>query len=270
MKPCDKCKRLHAEPQCPFCLTRRQMVIGAAAIVAAPLALKAQDPPAPAYGVARPPEPVDKALDLLDPTQEGWMEDVGLISAAKAWSSHAAKTRVTLLATHVVGKNPATKAPTIVTLVKAEKESVTIRVERQKQKPVERGLPIATGITSDAKVTDLTKETIEIDGTKFECDVKSYEMVGRTFKVWSHKELPFGFAKVSSGDETMKLVKAKDSITVKAGTYDCSLWETTTPSGTRRVWRSDKMPGLTVKSEIKSKDGDETMTVEAQSVVEGK
>jgi hypothetical protein len=265
---CQKCNRLYRESACPFCcgVTRRELGMIAAALVVAPMAVAGQDAK-PAYGVARPPEPIDKVVETIDPTHEGWLEEVGLVNPVSSWASHAPGTKAILL---VSGQEA--KRATTALLLKVDKEAVTIRIEGARRMPNERKLAVGTGITEDAKVTDDGKETMELGDRTFECDVKSYEMPGRTFKVWHCKEAPLGTVKIVCGEETTRLVKAKESMTVKAGSYDCSLWETKGPSGTRRTWRSEKMPGLTVKAEITQKiDGVEAKyKIEAQSVVEGK
>jgi hypothetical protein len=263
------------EAACPFCqtpfgLTRRDFAVGAAAFAAVGLAPVADAARAPEmqqeeYGVPRPvPEPVGPSA--VDAIYDDWLSEVGILNAAESWATHKPQTVVRYSSTD--GSRPARVNATL-TLMKVADAAVTINIGLVGRKAEERVFARGAGIPKDAKVTDEGKETIEVDGTKYECEAKAHELPGRTFKVWWCKDAPLGFAKVTCGEETTRLVKAKESVKLAWGEADCSVWETTVGDTVRKVWRSEKTPGLVVRLETMTKKA-LTLKVEIAAMTEGK
>ncbi len=283
MGPCPKCRRhvCLSETACPFCgqpfgMTRRDLVgmaAAAATLAIAPVADAAREPrdQAEEYGVRRPdPMPIERSR--IETIFSGWMTEIGLINPANSWADHKPDTSVSYLSSE--GTREILNAH--LKLLKVADGAISLQVrtsqagggEGPAHKPEERTIARTTGINKDAKVVDDAKETLDVAGTKYDCVVKSYELPGRTFKVWSCKDAPLGIVKVSCGDETMKLTKASDTIKTKAGDYDCSVWESTIGETTKTFWRSSKVPGLVVRAVEKNKST--TFTIELTSMKEGK
>ena len=278
MGPCPNCKR-HvslSERACPFCgqefgMTRRDLVgiaAAAATLAIAPVADAAREPwhQAVEYGKPRPePEPVGRTpADLI---YSSWMADAGIFNPANAWASHKPGTIVTYVSANA--PKPARLSATI-SLEKVADAAISLKITPVSKKTEERTFGRNSGITKDAKVVDESKETIEIDGVKYDCALKTYEMPGRTFKIWSHKDAPSGVVKVVCGDETTTLVKAKETIKTKAGDFECSAWETVAGTTSTKTWRCEKAPGLAVRVIEAVKGAETSITVELSSITEGK
>ncbi len=278
MGPCPKCSRhvCLSEKACPFCgeafgISRRDLVgfaAAAATLAMAPVADAALEPwhQAVEYGEPRPePEPTGRSpADLI---YSSWMADAGIFNPANAWASHKPGTIVTYVSANAPRR---ARLSATMSLEKVADAAISLKITPVSAKAEERTFGRNNGITKDAKVVDDSKETLEIDGTKYECAMKTYEMPGRTFKIWSHKDAPFGVVKVTCGEETTTLVKAKETINTNAGAFECSAWETVAGTTSTKTWRCEKAPGLAVRVIEVVKGADTAITVELNSITEGK
>jgi hypothetical protein len=285
MITCTGCKRLfrNDEKLCPFCgadagMTRRQAGLAAAALLIAPAALAAQQPkpadqdPKPAYGVPRPVEVEPAVPAAIEALTRDWLPSVGILDHASTWVSKKVGTTVSFAVSQSAKRLGASTGSLTIRLVKAEKDAVELSLESRGMPARKQKMTPSSGFTDDARVVSEAKETVEVDGTKFECVAKSCEMPGRAFKVWWCKDAPYGVVKVEMDKETTRLVKVKESVKVAAGTYDCSVWETTDGTKTRRVWRSDSVPGAIVKmvETDPTENGEVKVTAEVSAVKDGK
>ncbi len=272
MGPCPNCSR-HvslSERVCPFCgtefgMTRRALVglaAAAATLAIVPDAHSRVQDVQPEYGVDRP-EPEKDGPDAITLLYPGWLAEIGLLNPANSWATRKPGTRVHYACATLRRCN------VTLDLAKVADGKISLTVTPAGGDKKERILGRTDGIPKEAKLLDETKETLAIDGTNYACAVKSYEMPGRTFKVWSCADAPFGFAKVESGDETVILVKAKENRKTKAGDYECSVWQSTVGKTTTKMWRCDKVPGLAICVTQTIKDAD-TTTVELEYFQEGK
>ena len=282
MGPCPTCSRhvFLSEGACPFCgaswtLTRRGFGIAAVAATAALLAPRADAAVKPSdqeakYGIARPrPDPAAEQILIWDRLYGGWMTEFGLLSPGKNWSGRKPGTLVSFTGTSSGGAGRPASTAVAYRLAKRADSGVSIDIEFFGAKSVERTLTCADGVAKDAKVTETGKETIDVDGRKVECDVKSYELPGRTFKICWNKDLPFGFARCSSGEETTTLLKSKETVEIASKKYECSTWETKRGETTIKTWRCADFPGTVVRLEETVKGG-ATVKIEASSLTDGK
>lgn len=285
MGPCPKCSRHVFLPEggCPFCgaawtLSRRDFGIAAVAATAAIIAPAAdahgrqeqakygvQRPEPPPVKPPRPDAEAEVAL-IWTPLMSNWMEEAGLLSHGKSWSAHKVGTVLALTAT--ASGRPASFTATY-RLAKRNDAVVNLEVAFPGVKPFERAVGCLDGIDKEAKVTNDGKETVEVDGKKFECDVKAYELPGKSFRVWWTKDAPLGFAKATAGDETTLLVKTAEKLEIGKKTFTCSLWETKRGDRTIKTWRYADIPGGIAQS-VESLKGVETSKIVATELTEGK
>jgi hypothetical protein len=256
-------------------LTRRDFGIAAVAATAALLAPKADAAVLPAdqetkYGIARPrPDPAAEQILIWDRLYGGWMTEFGLLSPGKNWSGRKVGTLVSFTGSSGGGVGRPSSTAVTYRLAKKADTGVSLDIEFFGAKSVERTLTCNDGVAKDAKVTETGKESLTIDGKKFECEVKSYEVPGRTFKIWWNKDLPMGFAKAVSGEETTTLQKSKETVDVAGKKYDCSVWETKRGDTTIKSWRCADFPGTVVRLEETVKGGG-TVRIDATSLTDGK
>ena len=247
-------------------MTRRTLVGLAAAAATLAVVPDAESRPQdkkPEYGVERP-EPEPDGPDAADVLWPGWLAETGLLNPANSWAAHKPGTRVHYSCSTLRRNN------VTFDLAKVADGSIALTVTPARGDKKDLVLARSDGVSKDAKLLDETKETIEIDGVKYACAAKHYEMPGRTFKVWSCKEAPLGFAKVECGDETLLLVKAKETIKTRAGEYECSAWQSTVGKTTTKTWRSEKVAALVVRVEQTTKEPATSTTLDLEYFQEGK
>jgi hypothetical protein len=243
------------------------MAAAAATLAIAPVADAAREPwqAAPEYGAPRPrPEP--KGPTALDVIYTGWLANAGVLNPANSWASRKPGTVVTYTASDAKG----TRLSATLTLVKVTDALVTFTFTPAGRAAEERNLSRTKGITDDAKLGEEKKETIEIDGTKYACVVKTYDMPGRVFTVWECPDAPFGFVKAVSGEESTVLIRAKETLKTTGGEFACSVWAAESERVTQKLWRSDQAPGLVVRVVETARGAAAATTYDLNSVTEGK
>ena len=280
--PCPSCQRhvFVSDERCPFCgaaWTRRGFLSAAAVLIAAPIA--------DAFGMVQetkyggPRELTERALErswVWTRLGSNWRVEFALSRIAESWASHKAGTKVTYKSKgpQKIGKKDS--ITTTWTLRKITDKDVTLFSEpMESDKGEERTLSRSTDLPAGTKVEEGSAETVEVDGKKFKCDVKTYTNGARVIKVWLCKDAPFGVVKTVYGQETGQLIKLSDELTVGGKKYSCALWETVNGTLTIREWRSTDVPGLVVKYEEMTKSDPKqpaqvTLSVELTSVTEGK
>ncbi len=232
--PCPKCRR-HVSAGadvCPFCgVSRRGLLVAAGALLVAPDAAFAQDPQ-PAYGAARPPE----HIAVWDRVFADWRTLYALGGSAESWAKRAPGTSVSYRLDTVNGK-----VDIRTTLVEVGADAVSLKnepgaVRRLSRKPY----PL--------KLEKEEKQELEIDGKKFNCDVRSYKS---GMKVWLTADIPGGVAKMAFPGETHEVVKLSEKIVAAGKERTCVVWCSTGASGgmETREWRAEGVPGLVVKWE---------------------
>jgi hypothetical protein len=257
-------------------LTLRGFLSAAAVLIAAPIA--------DAFGMVQetkyggPREITDRALErawIWTRVAANWRVEFALSKVAESWASHKVGTKATYTAkSNSTGKEK--KITTTWTLKKVTEKDVTIFSDPlPTDKGEERTLSRSTDLPAGTKVEEGSAETVEVDGKKFKCDVKTYTNGARVIKVWLCKDAPFGVVKTVYGPETGQLLKLSDELTVGGKKYSCALWETVNGTLTIREWRSTDVPGLVVKVEEMSKNDPKqpaqvTLSIELTSVTEGK
>lgn len=267
--PCPACKRhvFVGDERCPFCgasWTRRGFMTAAAALIAAPVAACDAPVQETKYGAPRPPDP--RSLEtswIWNRHYADWRATHGLTEGARSWASHKIGTTVTYKAVPTAGWS----GPITVTykLAKLTEKEVTLVSEVATAKPAERTLPRKP---AEVKWEAIGNETIEIDGKKHDCEVKSAKIGGQELKVWFVKD---GWVKAICGYDTTQLLKHATSVTAGGREHSCALWETVNGALTAREWRSADVPGLLVRREEMIKHGAETtLVIELTSVSEGK
>jgi hypothetical protein len=259
--PCPKCRRhvFIASSNCPFCGAVWKALLSAAAAAslllgapthAAPVPDRpavAQDP-VPLYGPAREhDERTVEVPTLWDAVYADWAAKVGIARPGKSWSTRKAGSSATYaIKMSKVGQRPHSAAATYV-LSEVAKDAVRLKVSSGGGLAQERNLALLEDVVKDAKVVEEATETLEADGAKFDCVVKSYEMIGRSFKVWWCKDAPGGLVKFTSGEETTTLTKRSETVTVQGRKIECHVWTTVAGGTEAQEWRSDAVPGQLVK-----------------------
>jgi hypothetical protein len=280
--PCPKCRRhvFVASSACPFCGAMWKALLSAAAAASMLLGAPAEAPAAdrgaavqePAYGPPRPlPEAAADGAVVWNRLYAGWIAEVGLSGDGKSWSERKTGATVSYKITQEQFAQK-TKTNTVAyRLAKVTDDAVTLVVTAPPAVAANRTLPTRDGVPREAKVTDEGKETLDIDGKKHDCEVKGYELPGREFKVWTCKDL--GVVKIACGDWTTRLAKLSEDVAAAGKSWSCRVWETKSGETETKEWRSDKVPGGTVKWVETVKSGGKalaTTTIEVTTVTEGK
>jgi len=283
--PCPCCKR-HvrlAEHRCPFC--GKSWLLSAAA--AASLLLGGTDAsPAPVpdlpsvaadqeqeYGVPRPVKPVEWAW-VWDRVTDSWKSQVGFTAGAKSWAGKKAGTTVTYSVTAITNVVDTESFVLTYRLTSLDDTHASIQVAGSNRINDKRRIALKAGLPEEAKSADQGKETIEIDGKKVECAVKSHEWPGRELRTWTNAD--GAVVKVVSGDETSRLLRSEELV-VSGRKTTCAVWESKVGDTTVTEWRADGVPGLVAKWEEVTINPDKPKgppvsrrTVTVTTIVEGK
>ncbi len=255
MDACPGCKRhvLASDGACPFCgatLTRRDFAVLASSILIGGTTLACdQDPPAVEYGAPRAPEPAV----TWDQVFVDWRATFGLSESLKSWASKKPGTSV--LYAVALGT-------TRITLSEAAADSITITDEQGKA----RKITTKPSVDLAASLKKEEKQEVEVDARKFNCDVRTYEVMKRTLKVWSSNDAPERLVKVEYGGETTELVALAEKLTVAGKEHSCYVWRSVSGNVETRFWRADGVPGLTLKWQQKTPRG--TATLEVREIKE--
>lgn len=270
MGPCPSCGRhvfIEAN-RCPFCgLTRRGFLGAAAGMLFVPdLVAAIQETK---YGGPREADP--RALEtqwIWNRAYGDWRAGCGLNKSAESWASHKVGT-IVAYSTNIQGPGKAKIGSTYKLTKVTEKEVTLLSEVTGAAKPLERTLARKP---ADAKWEAVGNETLEIDGKKFECEIKAAKIGAQEVKVWFVKD---GWVKSVYGAETTQLLKHSEALTAGGKKYSCALWETINGAVTIREWRSTDVPGMLVRREEMIKRdpkaaAETTLTIELTSVAEGK
>lgn len=152
------------------------------------------------------------------------------------------------------------------TLIKITEKAYTIKSETkagEEWMPMEYDMPRVAAPASvkptEAKVEDLGKETLTVDGESIECKKEKVTVAGSTTVTWTHEK--YGAVKTESkgaaGDSTSELTKLKAVVKIKGKDVECRVFTTTMKSPqmemTSSTWLSDTLPGGVARMESSTK-----------------